>query len=126
MMYMDQTRNFPVVLNQGNGYIMVLYKTDANLVLIKLMKTRSSSKMCWAYNKVMMCLTNWGIKVAKHILNNKASDNYLQAIKQNGIEYEKIPPNIHQRNMAEKAISMFKDHFQAIMAGVNDTFPMHL
>ena len=37
----------------------------------------------------------------------------------------KVPPNIHLINMVEKAISMFMDHFQAIIAGVNSTFPIH-
>ena len=64
--------------------------------------------------------------MAKHILDNEASEDYLQAIERSGIKYEKVLLNIHWRNMAEKAISMFKDHFQAIMVGVDSTFPMHL
>ena len=60
------------------------------------------------------------------ILDNEASENYLQAFKRNIIEYEKVPPKIHQRNMEEKAISMFKGHFQAITVGINSTFPMHV
>ena len=33
---------------------------------------------------------------------------------------------MHWQNMAEKAISTFKDHFKAILVGVDKTFLMHL
>ena len=33
---------------------------------------------------------------------------------------------MHRRNAPEKAIGTFKNHFKAILAGVNRTFPMHL
>ena len=33
---------------------------------------------------------------------------------------------MHQQNAAEKAITMFRNHFKFILAGVDKTFPMHL
>ena len=71
-------------------------------------------------------MTNRGIKVTKHILDDKTSGEYLQAIKCNGMTYEKVPQIIHCQNTAEKVIGTFKDHFQVIIAGVDRTFPMHL
>ena len=62
IMYMDQTRKFPVVLSHGNRYIMVLYETDGNIIIVKPMKARLSGNMCWTYNKLMMQLTDRGIK----------------------------------------------------------------
>ena len=59
---------------------MVLHEKDGNLILIKPMKTRASGKIL-AYNKLMIHLTKRHIEVAKHILDNEASDEYLQAIK---------------------------------------------
>ena len=47
-------------------------------------------------------------------------------IRRQGIEYQKVPPHMHQQNAAEKAISTFKDHFKAILSGVDKTFPMLL
>ena len=82
--------------------------------------------MWHSYNKLMERLHERGIKVTKHILNNKASGEYLKAIKHNGVIYEKIPSNIHCRNVAEKASGTFKDNFQAIIAEVDQTFPIHL
>jgi len=37
-----------------------------------------------------------------------------------------VPPNNHRRNLAERAIQTFKSHFKAVLAGVDDTFPMRL
>ena len=126
MTYTDQTGKIPVVSSQGNKYIMVMYEKDGILILVKRMKTRASEEMCCAYNKLMERLHERGIKFTKHILDNEASREYLQAIKCNGVTYEKVPPNIHCRNKAEKAIRTFKDQFQAIIARVDHTFPMHL
>jgi hypothetical protein len=37
-----------------------------------------------------------------------------------------VPPDTHQRNLAERAIQTFKSHFIAILAGVDPSFPMSL
>ncbi len=37
-----------------------------------------------------------------------------------------VPPNNHRRNLAERATQTFKNHFKAILAGVDDSFPMQL
>ena len=42
------------------------------------------------------------------------------------MEYQNVPPHTHHQNAAEKAISIFKDHFTAILVGVEKNFPMHL
>ncbi len=35
-----------------------------------------------------------------------------------------VPPDNHRQNLAERAIQTFKNHFKAILAGVENTFPM--
>jgi hypothetical protein len=43
------------------------------------------------------------------------------------LEYELVPPpGNHRRNQAERAIQTFKAHFIAILAGVDDKFPLSL
>ena len=66
------------------------------------------------------------ITVKKHILYHEASEEFLQTTKQQGIEYQNIPPHKHQQNAAEKAISTFKDHFTSILVGVDKKISMHL
>ena len=51
IMHTDQTGQFPVVSSQGNMYIMLLCKTDGNLILVEPMKNRTSGEICKAYKK---------------------------------------------------------------------------
>jgi hypothetical protein len=40
--------------------------------------------------------------------------------------HELVPPDCHRRNMAERAIQTFKNHFVAILSGVDDRIPLSL
>ena len=40
-----------------------------------------------------------------------------------GASYQLVPPNVHRRNKAERAIRTFKAHFLEILAGVDPDFP---
>ena len=40
-----------------------------------------------------------------------------------GDTYQLVPPNVHRRNIAERAIRTFKAHFLEILAGVDPDFP---
>jgi hypothetical protein len=68
-----------------------------------------------------------GLSVDLQILNNKASAEYKKAItfKWNA-KFQLVPPDMHCQNWAEHAICTFKDHFLAILAGVDSTFPLYL
>ena len=61
------------------------------------------------------------------LLDNEASSAYKEAItfKWNAT-FQLVPPDMHRRNRAERAIRTFKDHFLAILAGVDAAFPPYL
>eukprot|EP00804_Cyclotella_cryptica_P008215 CCRYP_015150-RB/>CCRYP_015150-RB protein AED:0.19 eAED:0.17 QI:0/0/0/1/0/0/2/0/720 len=40
--------------------------------------------------------------------------------------YQLVPPDDHRRNLAEKAIQTWKDHFIAALSGTAEKFPLHL
>lgn len=42
------------------------------------------------------------------------------------LNFQLVPPGVHRRNAAERAIRTFKDHFIAILCGTDANFPMHL
>ena len=79
-----------------------------------------------AYKKLMQTMNQNRIKMKMDILDNEAWEAFFQTIRWNGIEYKKVPLHMHEQNMTEKAISTFKDHLKAILAGVDETYPMHL
>ena len=49
----------------------------------------------------------------------------MQVIKEQS-KLQLVPPDNHRSNIAERAIQTFKNHFIAILAGVDPKFPMHL
>ena len=59
-----------------------------------------------------------------HILDNEISQEFKNAIKTNQMKFQLVPPNDHRRNIAEKAIQVFKDHFISVLCGTDVTFPM--
>ena len=42
------------------------------------------------------------------------------------VDYQLVPPDMHRRNAAERAIRTFKAHFLAILAGVDHDFSSNL
>ncbi len=125
-MFTDQTGCFPHLSQSGNQYIMVVYHSDSNLILMEAMRNRTECEIIAAYERIMKRTRKANLTIKKHILDNEASANYKEAIANNKVEYKLVPPNNHQQNQAERAIQTFKSHFIAIMCGVDDSFPMNL
>ena len=51
---------------------------------------------------------------------------FKNAIKANQMTFQLVPPKEHKRNIAEKAIHVFKDHFISVLCGADVSFPMQL
>jgi hypothetical protein len=43
-----------------------------------------------------------------------------------GIDYQLVPPGMHNCNAAEHAIYMFKKHFNAGLCSTDKNFPLHI
>ena len=125
-MYSDQTGKFPVTSYKGNQYIMVLFETSSNNILVEAMRSRTAGEMVRAYQVLIDRLNEKGIFPTKHILDNECSAEYKNAILDNKMTYQLVPPNDHRRNVAEKAIQTFKDHFVAVLCGTDENFPLRL
>jgi len=61
-----------------------------------------------------------------HILDNKCSAKFKEKILENDMTYQLVPPHDHRRNVAEKAVQVFKDHFIAVLCGTDNKFPIKL
>ncbi len=122
----NQTEAFPFTSQRGNRYIMVAIHLDANYIFVEPMRNRTKEKMIRAYEKIIPWMRSAGLGIEKHTLDNEASDALKQYIRQQQIQFELVPPGNHRRNQAERAIQTFKAHFIAILAGVNDKFPLSL
>ena len=126
VMYTDQTGKFPYLSSKGNRYVMVGYHIDANYIFQEPMKNRTERQMIATYQRIVKRMQDGGLSIKKHILDNEISKEYKIAIKENGITHELVPPSDHRRNIAERAIQTAKNHFVGVIAGVHESFPMHL
>lgn len=121
----DQTGQFPYLSSHGNCYIMVVIHLDANYIFQVAIKTWMEAQIVQAYQTIMKIIRASGLSVEKYILDNKASNAFKEAMKEEGIKHELMPLGNHRRNMVKGAIQTFKAHFIAILYGVDDAFPMH-
>ena len=59
-----------------------------------------------------------------HHLDNEASTNLKDFLTAKKVEYQRVPPHIHQRNSTKRAIQTFKNHFIAGLASTDPNFPL--
>ena len=126
LMFSDQTGRFPMTSYKGNQYVMVLFETTSNNILVESMRRRISGEMCRAYQTLVDRLKERGINPTMHILDNECSAEFKALINENEMNYQLVPPHDHRRNVTEKAIHTFKDHFVAVLCGADDDFPLQL
>ena len=48
----------------------------------------------------------------------------IKGFEKNEVDFQLVPPHSHRRNLAERAIQTFKNHFKAGMATCNPNFPL--
>jgi hypothetical protein len=59
-------------------------------------------------------------------LDNECSAILKEYMTAQDVEYQLVPPGVHRRNAAERAIRTFKNHFIAGLCSVDKDFPLHL
>ena len=105
---------------------MVAIHVDASYIFMEPMKKRTSGHMVETYQRIHRRMTAAGLGVKKHYLDNEASEEYKTAIRENECEVERVAPDNHRCNIAERAIQTAKDHLVSVLAGADVSFPMHL
>ena len=121
--FTNDTGRFHPRSRSGNQYIMVALHARSNAILIRPFASKSDTHRIAAYKDVYTRLATVNQAPALHILDNEASAAFQQAITTNACQFQLVPPHVHRRNAAERAIRTFKDHFLATLAGVAPNFP---
>ncbi len=104
-----------------------MVEIDSKAILVEPMKSRKDEEMIRAYNALLLQLKRAGMFPKKHVLDNKASKNTKNHIRDMcKFNMELVPPGSHQCNVAKVAIRNFKAHFLSILAGVANNFPPNL
>ena len=60
------------------------------------------------------------------MLYNEASEILIEYIKKNKIDLQLTPPYCHHRNLAERVMRTFKEHFKSLRAACDPRFPRHI
>ena len=98
---------------------MVAYHYDSIAILVAPFKTRKDKHRLEAYKSIMTRLRRNVMSVNLQILDNEASSKFKHLVTEYlGIKCQLVPPYIHRRNAAERAIRTFKAHFLSILAGI--------
>jgi hypothetical protein len=124
--YTDLPGRFPIKSNRGNQYIFVLYDYDSNAILAEPMKHCTDREMVRALKHLHAYLCDRGLRPKLQKPDNKASAALQHAMREEKIDYQLVPPHIHRRNAAERAIRTFKNHFIAGLCSVDPNFPLQL
>jgi hypothetical protein len=124
--YSDQTGRFPQTSSRGNKYIMIVYDYDSNAILAEPITSRTENELVRAYTKLHTTLTDRGLKPILQKLDNEAPGKLKAFMRQQAVTFQLVPPHLHRRNAAEKAISTWKDHFIATLSSTDPCFPLHL
>ena len=122
--YGDITGSFPFTSSRGNKYLYIMYDYDSNAILVHPLKSRQAAEITNAWTILHNRLTQHGHSVTTFILDNEFSHDLRQALKKNKVSFQLVPPNVHRRNAAERAIRTFKAHFLAGLATCDPDFPI--
>ena len=82
--------------------------------------------MIQAQSQAVTRMNKFVIIPTKQVLNNEASATYKAAISESNMTYQLVSSNNHRKNIAEKAIQNWKDHFVAVLSGIADNFPLNM
>ena len=122
-LFTDDTGRFHPRARSGNQYIMVALHTSSNAILIRPFASKHDTHRIPAYNDIFARLAAVGATPDVHIMDNECSTALQRAIAANKCKLQLVPPHVHRRNAAERAIRTFKDHFLAILAGAAPNYP---
>jgi hypothetical protein len=94
--------------------------------LAKPVKNRTDREMVPAFKHLHAYLCDRGLRPKLQKLDNEASAALQHAMREEAIDYQLVPPHVHRRNAAKRAIRTFKNHFIAGLCSVDPNFPLQL
>ncbi len=103
-LFTDDTGRFAPRSRSGNQYIMVGLHRKSNSILVCPFATKHDMHRIQAYHKIYARLVAVNAPPDTHIMDNEASAALKWAITTNNCTLQLVPPQVHQRNAAERVI----------------------
>jgi hypothetical protein len=122
--YHDLTGQFPHKSSRGYEYLLMTYDFDSNAILAEPLQNRTGLEIKRAWTSTYTKLATRGSIPKLYIMDNEISGYLKSALKKHNCTYQLVPPHVHRRNAAERAIRTFKEHFLAILASCDPNFPI--
>jgi len=120
---MDLTGRFPTTSSQGNSYIIVVYDFDSNGILVAPLKNCQAEVILEAYKLIHTHLCAAGLRPQLQRLDNETSQALQDYLTAENVDYQLVPPHVHCRNAAKRAIHTFKNHFITGLCSMDKDFP---
>jgi hypothetical protein len=124
--FSDQTGRFIIPSSTGNNYVMIVYDYDSNFIFAQPFRNRTAPCLLAAFTALHKRLCLAGLRPKLQRLDNECSASLKAFMTDEGIDYQLVPPAVHRRNAAERAIRTFQNHFIAGLCSVDKDFPLHL
>ncbi|EEC51526.1 predicted protein [Phaeodactylum tricornutum CCAP 1055/1] len=124
--FSDLTGRFVTSSSTGNAYMLVVYDYDSNFIHVEPMKNRTGTEILAAYRRAFDLFSSRGLRPQLQRLDNEASTALQQFMDDSRVDFQLVPPHLHRRNVAERAIRTFKNHFIAGLCSTDKDFPLHL
>ena len=124
-MYIDAAGRFLVPSTKGNPYILANYNLDSNHIFAKLMKDRKKESQIQVVSNIIQRLKRAGLKPTFHVLDNKVSGDLITFLEDQYVRVQLAPAGYHRRNVAERAIRMFQNHFIAGLCTADNNSPLN-
>ena len=121
--YSDQTGRFVLPSSTGNNYIMIVYDYDSNFIFAQPFRNRTAKCILEAYKILHARLCKAGLRPRLQRLDNECSQLLKGFMHDENIDFQLVPPAVHRRNAAERAIRTFQNHFIAGLCSVDKTSP---
>ena len=122
----DQTGRFPVISARGMQYLIVVYDYDSNAILAEPLMNRTAKEILRAYASIHTLLVTRGLRPRLQRLDNEASNILKDFMTQEDIDFQLVPPGMHRRNSAERAILTSKNHFIAGLCSTNPSLLLYV
>jgi hypothetical protein len=123
-MYTDITGAFPIRSFKNMQYIFVVYIYNLNAIIVQLMPSCTEVLFIATFSKVSAVLRTCNCQPAVNVVDNKCSKVVEKHIRANKMDIQLIPLHNPCVNAAERAITMFKEHFVATLATFDMLCPL--
>ncbi len=126
MMYTNITGAFPIWSFKNMQCIFVVYIYDLNAIILGPMPSHTDASFIAFFSEVFTILRARNYRQALNVMDNECSKVVAKHIPANKMDIQLVPLHTHRVNVAERAITMFKEHFVAVLATVDMLCPLQL